>query len=111
VRALLLDVRLRHDLGREVQPFTEILETLGGEGIVVPLPGELGLDVAARVEGLESLDDLGVVSGGGNIKENEKNVRRGSLSRSVDVGGGCSSFARRRHPLERLLDCAMHVNW
>jgi hypothetical protein len=35
VRALLLDVGLGHDLGREVEPFAEVVETLRGEGVVV----------------------------------------------------------------------------
>jgi hypothetical protein len=63
VGALLLDVRLGHDLSREVEPLAEVVETLGGEGVVVPLPGELGLEVAARGEGLASLDDLGRMLG------------------------------------------------
>jgi hypothetical protein len=37
-RALLLDVRLGHNLGREVEPLTEVVETLRGEGVVVVLP-------------------------------------------------------------------------
>lgn len=56
--ALLLDVGSRHDLGGQVKPFAEIVETFGGQGVVVVLPGELGLDIAARSEGLERLDDL-----------------------------------------------------
>ena len=47
-RALLLDVGLGNDLGGEVEPFTEVVETLGGEGVVVPLPREAGLEVTAR---------------------------------------------------------------
>lgn len=58
VRALLLDVGLGDDLGGEVQPLAEVVKTLGGEGVVVPLPGELGLEVAAGSQGLASLDDL-----------------------------------------------------
>ena len=58
VRALLLDVGLGNDLGREVEPLAEVVKTLGGEGVVVPLPGELGLEVAAGGEGLAGLDDL-----------------------------------------------------
>lgn len=58
MRALLLDVRLGDNLGGEVEPFAEVVETLRGEGVVVPLPRELGLEVAARGEGLGSLDDL-----------------------------------------------------
>lgn len=56
--ALLLDVGLRNNLSWEVEPFAEVVETLGGEGVVVPLPGELGLEVAARGKRLASLDDL-----------------------------------------------------
>lgn len=52
VRALLLDVRLGHDLGGEVEPLAEVVEALGGEGVVVPLPGEAGLQVAAGGERL-----------------------------------------------------------
>jgi hypothetical protein len=58
VRALLLDVGLRNDLGREMEPLAQVVETLGGEGVVVPLPRELGLEVAAGGQGLASLDDL-----------------------------------------------------
>jgi hypothetical protein len=58
VRALLLDVGLGHDFGGEVEPFTEIVEAFWGEGVVVPLPGELGLEVALGGEGLAGLDDL-----------------------------------------------------
>ena len=58
MRALLLDVGLGNDLGREVEPLAEVVKTLRGEGVVVPLPGELGLEVAAGGQGLASLDDL-----------------------------------------------------
>ena len=58
MRALLLDVGLGDDLGGKVQPLAEVVKTLGGEGVVVPLPGELGLEVAAGSQGLTSLDDL-----------------------------------------------------
>lgn len=61
VRLLLLDVGSRDDLGRQVQPLAEVVETLGGQGVVVPLPGELGLDVAAAGQRLESLDDKEVL--------------------------------------------------
>jgi hypothetical protein len=47
-RALLLNVGLGNDLGGKVEPFTEVVETLGGEGVVVPLPREAGLEVTAR---------------------------------------------------------------
>lgn len=45
------------DLGGEVQPLAQVVETLGGEGVVVVLPRELGLDVAARRQRLQRLDD------------------------------------------------------
>lgn len=61
VGALLLDVRRGDDLGGEVQPLAEVVETLGGQGVVVVLPGELGLDIAAAGQGLASLDDKEVL--------------------------------------------------
>jgi hypothetical protein len=61
VRSLLLDVGGGDDLGGEVKPFAEVVETLGGEGVVVVLPAELGLDVAARGQRLASLDDKEVL--------------------------------------------------
>lgn len=58
VRALLLDVRGGDDFGGEVEPLAQVVEALGSEGVVVPLPGELGLEVAAGGEGLAGFDDL-----------------------------------------------------
>ena len=55
--ALLLDVSSRHDLGGDVEPFAEVVEALGSQGVVVVLPGELRLDVATRGKGLARLDD------------------------------------------------------
>lgn len=57
MRSLLLDVCSGDDLGGEVKPFSEVVETLGGEGVVVVLPRELSLDVAAGVERLKGLDN------------------------------------------------------
>ena len=37
-RALLLDVGLGNNLGGEVEPLAEVVETLRGEGVVVVLP-------------------------------------------------------------------------
>jgi hypothetical protein len=62
MRALLLDVGSRHDFGGKVQPFTEVLEAFGGEGVVVVLPGKSSLEEAARGKRLASLDDLGTIS-------------------------------------------------
>lgn len=60
VAALLLDVGLRNDLSREVEPLAQVVETLWGEGVVVVLPGELGLEVAAGGQRLAGLDDVEV---------------------------------------------------
>lgn len=57
VGALLLDVGGRDNLSGEVKPFAKVVETLGGQGVVVVLPRELGLDIATGGEGLASLDD------------------------------------------------------
>jgi hypothetical protein len=38
----------------------EVVQTLGGEGVVVPLPRELGLDESLGGQGLHGLDDLQV---------------------------------------------------
>jgi hypothetical protein len=54
----LLDVRRGDNLGGEMQPLAEVLETFWSERVVVVLPGELGLEVVARGEGLASFDDL-----------------------------------------------------
>lgn len=59
--ALLLHVRLRHDLRRQVQPLPQVVEALGSQGVVVPLPAELGLEEAARGERLAGLDDIEVL--------------------------------------------------
>lgn len=83
MRSLLLDVSLRNDLSWEVEPFAEVVETLWGEGVVVPLPGELGLQVAARGEGLASLDDLrNVLVAISSRLHLEEVVRRGSWCQS-----------------------------
>jgi len=47
-----------HDLSGEMEPFAEVVEALWGEGVVIPLPGELGFEVAAGGEGLAGFDYL-----------------------------------------------------
>lgn len=62
----LLDVRLWHDFRRQMKPFAQVVQAFWRQGVVVPLPGELGFEVAARGEGLAGFDDLlgsGGVSG------------------------------------------------
>lgn len=59
--SLLLDVGSRNNLSGEMEPFAQVVETLGGQGVVVVLPRELGLDIAAGVERLASLDDKEVL--------------------------------------------------
>ena len=55
---------LRHNLCRQVQPFTEIRQSFVGQGVVIPLPGELGLDESFRGEGLHRFDHFQVSDGG-----------------------------------------------
>ena len=97
MRPLLLDVGGRYDLGREVEPLAEVVETLRGEGVVVVLPRELSLDIAARRQRLEGLDhekvaDAGLV--GRLIATGLENVsnrsRRGEVGNLIkDVRAGC----------------------
>jgi hypothetical protein len=58
-----LHVGLGNNLGRNVEVFSEVGETLIGEGVVVPLPRELGLDESLGGEGLHGLDNLEVSDG------------------------------------------------
>jgi hypothetical protein len=58
VGTLLLDVGGGDNLSGEVEPLAQVVQTLGGEGVVVVLPREAGLDETAGVKRLESLDDL-----------------------------------------------------
>lgn len=58
VRALLLDVRRGDNLRGQVQPLAQVVETLGRQRVVVPLPAELRLEVASRGQGLCGFDDL-----------------------------------------------------
>ena len=62
MRALLLDVSRRDNLSGKVQPFSEVLEAFGGQSVVVVLPGESGLKVAAGGERLAGFDDLEIIS-------------------------------------------------
>lgn len=70
-------VGLRDNLRREVEPFSEVGQTLIGEGVVVPLPRELSLDESFGSQGLHGLDDF-EVSDSGDIR----------VSRLVEVLGG-----------------------
>ena len=54
----LLDVGGRDNLGGEMEPLAEVGETGLSQGVVVVLPRELSLEVAAAGERLASLDDL-----------------------------------------------------
>lgn len=49
-----------NNLGRKVKELAKVVNTLVGEGVVVVLPRELGLDIATRSQRLHSLDDLEV---------------------------------------------------
>lgn len=55
---MLLDVSCGNNLSWQMEPLAQVVESLWGQGVVVVLPRELSLDIAAGSEGLESLDDL-----------------------------------------------------
>jgi hypothetical protein len=61
MRTLLLDMSSRHNLGRQMEPFTEVVESLGGQRVVVPLPGEPRLEVPSRGQRLAGFDDVEVL--------------------------------------------------
>lgn len=50
----------RHDLGGQMKILAEILETLIGKGVEVPLPAELSVHVSSAGQGLHGLDDVKV---------------------------------------------------
>ena len=41
-----------------MEPFAKVVEAFWGQGVVVILPGELGLEVTAGGKGLAGFDDL-----------------------------------------------------
>jgi len=57
---LLLDVGSWDNLGWEMEPLAEVVNSGVGQSVVVVLPSELGLDISPGVEGLECLDDIEV---------------------------------------------------
>jgi len=61
MRSLLLDVRSWDDLSGQVEPLAEVVKTLRSESVVVVLPRELSLDIAAGCERLAGLDDVEVL--------------------------------------------------
>jgi len=63
MRSLLLDVSSGDNLSGKMEPFAEVIETLRCESIVILLPRELRLDIAAggkRLTGLDNVEILGV---------------------------------------------------
>jgi len=62
VRSLLLDMRCGDNFSGKMEPFAEIVKTLRSESVVVVLPRELSLDVAAGGERLAGLDDEEILS-------------------------------------------------
>lgn len=97
MRTLLLDVGSRDNLSWEVEPFAEVVETLWGEGVVVVLPRELGLDITTGGKGLESLDHVEVL--GVNVWVLWEIVVLSALrSNQYVFGAEISMFLRLRHP-------------
>ncbi len=56
--ALLFDVGGWDNLGGEMEPFAEIIEAFRSQGVIVPLPRKLGLEIATGCKRLASFDDL-----------------------------------------------------
>lgn len=57
----LLDVGGWDDLSWEMEPLAEVVETSWGQGVVVVLPAEAGVQVSLRGERLGGLDDIEVL--------------------------------------------------
>lgn len=57
-----LDVRAWHNVLWQVQVLSQVLHTLLGQGVVVVLPRELGLDVTSRSQRLQRLDHVQVLA-------------------------------------------------
>ena len=58
---MLLNVRSGDNLSGKVEPFTEVVETLRSESVVVVLPRELSLDIAAGGERLAGFDNIKIL--------------------------------------------------
>lgn len=58
---MLFDVGGRHDLGGKMKPLTQIIQPFGRQGVVVPLPAELRLEIFARRQRLTRLDHVEVL--------------------------------------------------
>lgn len=67
VRPLLLDVCGRNDLGGEMEPLPEVVQTLRGERIVKVAPRVPGLDVASAVQRLHCFYDPEVLRLDGGV--------------------------------------------
>lgn len=85
-----------------MKPFSEVVKALGSEGVVIPLPGELGFEVAAGGQGLAGFDDLEkIVSTFGPDKVDAsglKSLHRDSWYQARGALGGCSLSVPRAHP-------------
>ena len=58
MRTLLFDMRCGNDLRGEMEPFAEVIKSFGSKGVVIPLPGELGLEITTGGKGLARFDHL-----------------------------------------------------
>lgn len=59
---LFLDMGGRDNFRWEMEPLAEIVYPGVCQGVVVVLPGKLGLDVSSRIERLEGLDNKDILS-------------------------------------------------
>lgn len=62
VTCLFLDVGCGDNFRWEVEPLAKIVYPGVCQGVVVVLPGKLGLDVASGIERLEGFDDIDILS-------------------------------------------------
>ena len=69
MRALLFDMCRRYNLCGKMQPLAKIVESFRSKSVVIPLPGELSLKVAARGQRLACFNDLQKKSTGDQLIE------------------------------------------
>ena len=85
-----------------MKPFAEVIKTLGSKGVVVILPGELGLEITAGGQGLRSFDDLNrfdvSFDVGGGRQNISASLHRGSWCQCRRAWEGCSPSWPRVHP-------------
>jgi hypothetical protein len=92
-----------------MEPFAQVIETLGGQGVIVPLPGESGFRIASAGEGLKGFDLMVIVfSFIDELRKRRFIWRRkylpqtNSWCRFAGASPGCSPSSRRERPLQAI---------